>query len=840
MQSIEWELSASLSSDGQGIRCVCVLPLDDDNKESMQEDSDDKEPTTMRLLTGSQAGSLVLYSLPSCSMTSQGLHQHNHAVTALLSVDLSNSSRSSLSSLYVTGCKDSIVRVFNASTHALVKELIGHDKAVTSLAVGRLKSSGSCYLISGSWDGTAKVWSLDNYSLLATLPNHENSVCVAALEAEDVITTSTTTTSVDANLLLYIATGSAGVVSPNNLITGHAVRLWTVNTQSGQVTLQQHVANDHDGPIRDLCRLPLHIDSSSGSSNTLLASCSNDGTVKLREPSSGRPTCTLSFLHQQQQQQAPMLLSVAPIADDSLAASAEDGLVVVWNVQQPQQEPQLIPHASSVWTVLGMPNGDMATCCQDGSLRLFTRSLDRMAADGIRQEFASKVQAALQKQTSGPSAEEVAKLPLWQDNLRKQGSSEGQVQLFQKDGIAIAAQWSAVSQTWIEVGQVMGNAGNDGDSNIIDGVAYDYVFPIEVDQPSQPGGVASLSIGYNNGENPFVTAQRFIDAHVLPQYHLTQIADYITQRANQGGGVTLGSATTAPAAAVATTGMPIASFQYLPMKTYKVFDLSEKQAATTMEKMKVKIQGFQKLSDDQLATVSALMNVLQATSRYHASEISDSQLEVLAYMLETFPPEEAFPALDLARMAVLHSDAARQGRTIYWKRVVQLAIQLCQRADKEGVQGPAAVGIPLLSLRLFANAFKGGPGSLEAVVSNLQPVLDCCQPHVKSGNKTIRLSLTTLVGNMCFCLSSATQAGTPIVFPPDLISVIDIILSNYNLYDSDAILRTLVGLGTLVMAVPDAKSAAQSIFLLVKVQPAASPHGEDAKNAAREVYSVLS
>lgn len=99
------------------------------------------------------------------------------------------------------------------------------------------------------------------------------------------------------------------------------------------------------------------------------------------------------------------------------------------------------------------------------------------------------------------------------------------MQLFQKGGVAIAAQWSLASQTWIEVGHVIGRA---KDAGLIDGVKYDHVLPVEIDTTG--GGVTQLQIGYNTGEHPFVAAQRFIDAHMLPQYHLAQIADYIQQR----------------------------------------------------------------------------------------------------------------------------------------------------------------------------------------------------------------------------------------------------------------------------------------------------------------------
>jgi len=49
--------------------------------------------------------------------------------------------------------------------------------------------------------------------------------------------------------------------------------------------------------------------------------------------------------------------------------------------------------------------------------------------------------------------------------------------------------------------------------------------------------------------------------------------------------------------------------------------------------------------------------------------------------------------------------------------VVQLACEQCDQVTD--ADGTAAVAVPMLSLRLFSNCFKGGPGSLEAVTANL-------------------------------------------------------------------------------------------------------------------------
>jgi phospholipase A-2-activating protein len=781
---VDWELSQSFVSDSQGVRSACVLPAAPGSSDAF------------RLVTGNQAGRLCEFGVPSADMTVIPF-QHDHAVTAIVSNREDN--------LYVTGCKDSNIRIFDGSTHELVGTLKGHEKPVTSLAWCGEKEGQ--FLVSGSWDGTAKVWNMQNRSLVTTLPGHENSVCVTSLSSSS------------QSSILEIATGSAGIAQ-NNKIQDHTIRIWNVDTHTGDTKLKCQVANDHEGPIRDVCLV-----GNDDSSQTLLASCSNDGTVKLRSGQSGDAESTLSFM--QQSQDPPMLLSVASIHDGpSLAAAAEDGHVVIWDLAQQGTQPQVIRHISCVWKVLDLPNGDLATCCDDGGVRIFTRATERQAPQADREEFAETVKAAVQKQQSGPSSAEIAKLPLWQDNLALTGKSEGQVQLFQKDGIAIAAQWSAASQTWIEVGQVMGS---NQDQGIIDGVKYDHVLPIEVDLTG--GGLANLEIGYNNGENPFVAAQRFIDAHVLPQHHLSEIADYIQQRLGQQT-QTLGAAGGMPAAAV--TGTPIVSFEYLPIKGYKIFELSVKVAATTLEKMKNKIQEFDKLSDVEMGQVGTLMETVAASNRYHASKVQDSELKLVSHMLETFPPAQAFPALDLARLAVLHPDAASKERYDYWYGVIQQALTLSKH--KDSLEGPAAVAIPMLSLRLFANAFKGGAGSAQAVAAHSAEILSCVEAHVKSSNKNIRLSVATVLHNAAFYLVSNSQSSS--VIAQRMVPMLNDILKAKT-YESDAVLRSLVALGTIVMSSKEAKATANSLYLSSTVEPAASPHGALVKNAAKEVYSVL-
>jgi phospholipase A-2-activating protein len=274
---IEWDLSRSFTSDGVGIRCAVLLG----------------EST---ILTGTQGGSLVQYDRESGALQVIP-YQHDHAVTALLAND----------TIYVTGCKDSIIRLFDIHQHGLLAELKGHDegKPVTSLAWGD-HDDAKTLLLSGSWDGTARIWNVITKAMLAVLPNHENSVCVTSIRY--------------VNDVLTVATGSAGLAS-QNVIAGHTVRLWNIHTMTGDVQLLHSVANDHDGPIRDI-----HYDNAAGT----LLTCSNDGTVKIRDADTGICQSTMMFFTQQQH--PPMLLSLAAVADgeNSFVATAEDGNVVVW------------------------------------------------------------------------------------------------------------------------------------------------------------------------------------------------------------------------------------------------------------------------------------------------------------------------------------------------------------------------------------------------------------------------------------------------------------------------------------------------------------------------------
>ena len=89
----------------------------------------------------------------------------------------------------VTGSDDALIKVW--STHhvtdrgvpSAVHTLRGHTGAVVALEVG--VSSGSPVAVSGSHDGSARMWELDTGTLLHTFVGHAGAVLCLALSAGD-------------------------------------------------------------------------------------------------------------------------------------------------------------------------------------------------------------------------------------------------------------------------------------------------------------------------------------------------------------------------------------------------------------------------------------------------------------------------------------------------------------------------------------------------------------------------------------------------------------------------------------------------------------------------------
>ena len=60
-----------------------------------------------------------------------------------------------------------------------------------------------------------------------------------------------------------------------------------------------------------------------------------------------------------------------------------------------------------------------------------------------------------------------------------------------------------------------------------------------------------------------------------------------------------------------------------------------------------------------------------------------------------------------------------------------------------------------------------------------------------------------------------------------------------KVYETEALIRSLVALGTVVVTIPEAKETAKTEHVVSRVEMSASSHGDLAKSIAKEVYNVI-
>lgn len=395
------------------------------------------------------------------------------------------------------------------------------------------------------------------------------------------------------------------------------------------------------------------------------------------------------------------LISSSPC---ELVSCGEDGSVVVWNSSL--EAAQIIPHPCSVWCALAIPetDGDFITGSHDGMIRMFSRNplwTGSSIAIQLDQQLESACAQAQDRRKSGPSAEELAKCPLWSNRGNRAGRNEGDVCVFNKDGKMIAAQWAAVSGAWIEVGEVTGSS----DDGTVNGVKYDHVMPVEMETPN---GVMTLSLGYSNGENPFVAAKRFIDENQLGQQYLQQIADWILARAGRNSTPTIGasssySGSSTPAAPQqSVTNANVFTFT---SQSYLMHDDVPTGAAA--DKILGKIRELNSsvspasgkvLSDSDFSAIETLLQTLASTSQYHVSVVTQGQIAALC-KCASWDAAIAFPAFDIARMVALHPS----GSAVIASST--LAPVLLANAVA-ALSAPITAATALTALRFLGNAFR--------------------------------------------------------------------------------------------------------------------------------------
>uniref|UniRef100_A0A182MZ99 Phospholipase A-2-activating protein n=1 Tax=Anopheles dirus TaxID=7168 RepID=A0A182MZ99_9DIPT len=439
-------------------------------------------------------------------------------------------------------------------------ELVGHKLDVRAVA------EGNGFIVSGSRDKTAKVWSAcgNRYEDSATLTNHSNYVgAVLVVEANGWVCTASN----DATICVF-QYPAGNVTEPIGVLKGHTstvcalaaghnastlisgswdktAKIWTnAPGSNANITLVGHeaavwavaclpngryvsgsadknicvwnergeklvVLKGHKDCVRGLCPLP----------QGGFLSCSNDATVRHW---SDTYECVKEF-----HGHSNYIYSIGRSdawGDEVFVTGGEDSTIRMWHLREGALGGVLEMPAQSVWAVAGLRNGDIVAGTSDALVRVFTSAADRAAPDETLAAYRVAVEVRQSESAKQLGGMNVNDLP-GPESLLSEGR-DGQTRIVRHpNGKILCYQWK--DGKWDCVGDVMGASDGDTGKQLYEGREYDYVFSVNLSDDAP-----NLKLPYNRGEDPWFVAQRFIHKHNLPQAYLDQVANFIVKNSD--------------------------------------------------------------------------------------------------------------------------------------------------------------------------------------------------------------------------------------------------------------------------------------------------------------------
>ncbi|KAK6839413.1 PFU-domain-containing protein [Apiospora arundinis] len=661
--------------------------------------------------------------------------------------------------LVVSGGKDPCldVRKPSATLSDNAERLLpGHANNVCSLAA----APNGEYVVSGSWDHTARVWSTKKWESELTLGGHEGAVWDVLAISEAMVVTGCA----DKNIRIYdLRQATGGQASPRSTIV-------TPNV------------------VRGLCQVP-----AGHASGAEIASSHNDGFIRLWKLS-GQQVGELrghdSFVYR-----------LATLPTGEIVSAAEDRTVRVWNGFDCIQT---ITHpAISVWTVAVCPeSGDIVTGTSDGVARVFTRSAERVASAEVAQTFEEAVKtSSIPQQQMGDINKE--KLPGPEFLTSRSGTKEGQVQMIREaNGSITAHTWSMGAQTWVNVGTVVDSASSSGRKTEHQGKMYDFVFDVAIEE-----GQPSLKLPYNLSENPFEAATKFINDNELSLNYLDQVAQFITQNTQ---GATLGESSGGGPDPMGTEsryrpgeGAAATGGRYLPQKEY--LDITSAKYEPIFKKILSINSNLVSAGRKDFSlnpTAQASLDELRKSLESNKQITNGDAVEILVMMCTQWDYADRLAPLDLLRCTATSPIVAT-----YSKPGLGSAIEIAGAAALDGVPAGSQPNehCAMMAFRMVANLFATSEGrrllSTEAphVADLMERVLGIKggQP-IGAYNRNMLLALSTMAMN--YAVMASKQSGS---VPKDVqrrfMAGLSQILREQS--DGEVLFRAAVAAGTFVTVV---------------------------------------
>lgn len=695
--------------------------------------------------------------------------------------------------------------------------LLGHGHNVCSLDV----SPDGKWVVSGSWDSTARLWKVGKWECDVVLEGHEASVWAVLAYDENTI-----------------ITGMLASCRPNksdnaNITAGCADKMIRMFNTSG--TLLGSVQNSND-VVRALCKLP-----ASNPTGAHFASASNDGIIRLYTLQGQ----LVASLHGHES----FIYSLAALPSGELVSSSEDRTVKIWNGTQCVQT---ITHpAISVWSVAACSEtGDIVTGASDRIARVFSRSPDRHAAPEAIHQFDQAVkESAIPEQQVGKINKE--ELPGPEFLKEKSGTKEGQVQMIREPGGTVSAHtWSSATQEWIAIGMVVDSAGSSGRKTEYHGQDYDYVFDVDIEDGKPP-----LKLPYNASQNPYEAATKFIGDNELPMTYLDQVANFITQNTQ---GATIGQSQEpagsdpwgsdrryrpgdAAAAEESRPPAPESRPKVLPQKIY----LSIRSANLKVITKKLQELNAQLVSDgskdvalspSEVETVVSLCGQLESSKQLQLSPEVESGVPLILKIVTTWPAANRLPGLDILRL--LAAAAPFTASAEYKDENVVSGV------ISSGVfEPPLNVNNAMLAMRTFANLFETTAGR-DLAMSSFDQILAGVKTALASSgqspNRNLTIAITTLYINFAVYLTSEGRDQSPESAERGLVLLEELTQIISGEKDSEAVYRALVALGTLVTALgEEVRSAATEVYEVKGILARASASGPGKEPRIKGIISEI-
>lgn len=665
---VDYELSQQLLGHDNQVRCVCCIGED-------------------TLLSGGLDAQILMWKRPSANeqfVLAKTLVHHSDWVNQMAASSESPGSFYSCS-------KDRTAFLIDAEGNP-VRQFVGHEDNVCSVAeMGK-------QLVTGSWDGTAKVWDVESGELRHSLDaGPPRAVAVAVLPTGEIVTGAQ-----DASLRLF---------------------------RGSECT--KKIDNAHGAIIRSISVSSTHI--VTASNDQLLKIWSLDLTEMGNLPG-----------HQN------FVYGVRHAADNqSLFSVSEDCTLKRWSLEDSSCK-QSILHAASVWQAAPMPNGDVATCCEDKIVRIWTTDPARMASEAERQTNQEMAQSAAltaaqkgSSSTSMPDATDVSEMPT------TVGKKNGEIKCFKDGDKVFAYSWNAGARIWDQIGEVTGSAASKkhypGDMCFPAG-EYDFVFDVEL------GTDRKALLPYNKGQNPMAVAEAFCARESIRKDNIDQVRKFIETNGGGGGTATVGPASGAPAQQAAPKAAPAPGSSMFPLSTplqfkdgkydplqKKILEFNEQVLAT------LKIEGL-----DLQYFNDAVEKLRDKGIR---AEFKQVEVEVIHEKLIEWPAQFLFPVMDLWRLYALHPASSDMFKGS--DRGAPILAKVC------GFLTPDAPDpLKMCTVRYIANLF-AYQTNRTAVYNRRDIILKAVAPCLQSQNKNVKLASATVLLNFAMVLHELSYPPKP-------------------------------------------------------------------------------